>query len=178
MSTANFINGRMSQIITGVMTLFVLSLFPLAGQAQIPGGVLQTTQTNAGLTVVLKKSTGEIMRYAVDSEGAFNFGMLAEGAYNITFSFATAANAKTFYESHSNTTRAVTVQKAPGKARGIPPAESVTAIWDARQNQLFELNNMSPRILQGISFEVKGAMQVSGVVAGFSSKDFPNITAN
>ena len=56
--------------------------------------------------------------------------------------------------------------------------EGKVVIWDPKLNQLAEVSNMTVRPLQGITLDVKAGEEVSGNIAAFGAKDFPNVQTN
>ncbi|MBS1807184.1 MAG: hypothetical protein JST84_03200 [Acidobacteria bacterium] len=170
---------KLQTITLNVLAFIAASLFSLAAQAQVQVNTLPTAQTITGLELTLRRSNGDTMRYAVNADGSFSLGQLAEGSYTLSLSFNTLANAKSFYESRSNTTRSVTVIKAayqPVKGTGVQ--ESKVVIWDPKLNQMAEINNMVFRPVQAIAFDVKAGEEVSGNIAAFGPKDWPTVQSN
>ena len=171
--------NKLQTITLTLLALLAISLLSLAAEAQVQVNTLPTAQTIAGLELTLKRSNGDIMRYAVNADGSFNLGHLAEGSYTLSLSFNTPSNAKTFFESRSNTTRTVTVIKTayqPVKGTGVQ--ESKVVLWDPKLNQMAEVNNMIFRPVSSIAFDVKAGEEISGNIAAFGPKDWPTVQTN
>lgn len=170
---------KLQTITLSVLTFIALTLSSHTAHAQLSGSTLTTPQAVTGLEVIVKRSNGDTMRYNVSSDGSFSLGMLAEGSYTLTLSFNSPANAKTYFESRSNTTRSVTVMKGfPKPMKDAALQEGKVVIWDPKLNQLAEVSNMSLRPVQGITLDVKAGEEVSGNIAAFGAKDFPNVQTN
>ncbi len=170
---------KLQTITLSTLTLIALSLSCFTAQAQIQSATLTTPATVTGLEIIVKRSNGDTMRYNVSSDGSFSLGQLAEGSYTITLAFNSPANARTYHESRSNQTRTVTVMKGfPKPVKDAALQEGKVVLWDPKANQLAEVNNMAVRPVQGITLDVKAGEEVSGNIAAFGPKDFPNAQAN
>lgn len=109
---------------------------------------------------IKKKPCCKLMDYTTDSEGNFDLGNLKEGIYTLTFSPAApaaSANAKTFYESRSNTARYGIVVEGAVKA-------PVVTVIDFRQNLALNTRTLGFEAINEITIEVTGEGIVKGKV--------------
>lgn len=158
MTTRNNFQMRLVSLFAFV----VLSLTVAANaQTSLPTPTPISAPTS-GLEVFLK-SGAYSMRYSVDNEGKFSLGTLPEGTYKLTFGFSSNANAKSFYDTRSNSAKATTVEGVKEGTLGF--------VWDPRQNQLYEVKNLNLQLVYEISFEATGGKEVKGTVSAIAIGD-------
>lgn len=155
------LNRKSAKSLPALLTLsflafIILSVSSMDGHAQT---LMMKGVTSVDVSIK-KKPGGQLMTYTTDSEGNFSLGNLTAGTYTLTFApaqTALSANAKTYYESRSNTNRyGIVVDGAV--------TSPVVTIIDFRQNLALNVRTMAFEPLNEITIVVTGEGVVKGKV--------------